>query len=178
LRRRALNICQFKRNPHHETSTRARFNPKHIDERVRIIEETTGKIPQTVLRWHVSRWGCVRLDTGKGFGRTGEVSTIVINAILIILDLWSKRVFLSWDNFGTSDVLIHVHIWNNWIRWRGRVIVYHIVIGCIDVSWILHFTLHNHVSYRLKDSLPVSTLQVITSHMRVLRYETKSERSR
>ena len=60
-------------------------------------------------------------------------------------------------------------------RWRAqwRVIVWCIVMRHVDVSWILHFTLHNHVSPWLKDPLLVSALQVITSnHMRVLRYKT------
>ena len=126
-----LNICQFERNPHYETTIRARFNPKHIDERVRIVKETTGKIPQTVRR-NVSWWGCERLKIGKSFGRvvSRKVSTIVIKGIVIILDLlhqtiwwdihvekkgytyWSKRVGLSWDNLGTSNVPMNVHIWN------------------------------------------------------------------
>jgi hypothetical protein len=116
-------------------TTRARLNSKHIDERVRIVEEKTGKIPQAVRWWHVSRWGCVWLDTGESFGRVGragnlKVSTIVITAILIILVLlhkviwldisvekegstyWSNRMRQCWDNFGSSDVPMHEHIWN------------------------------------------------------------------
>ena len=52
-------------------------------------------------------------------------------------------------------------------RWWGRVVVCCIVIGCINVWWILHFTLHNH---RLRDSLPIDAQLVITGHMRVLKY--------
>ena len=85
--RQTLNICQFERNPHHETTTGARLNPKHIDERVRIVKETTSKISQTV-RLNVSRWGCVRLEIGKSFVSSGgKVSTIVIKDIVIILEL-------------------------------------------------------------------------------------------
>ena len=40
-----------------------------------------------------------------------------------------------------------------------------VVIGCIDVSWIVHFTLHNHW---LRDNLPMDALLVINHHMRVL----------
>jgi hypothetical protein len=93
-----LNICQFELNPHHETTTRARFNPKHIDERVRIVEETTRKIPQTVRRWNVSRSGCVRLDTGETFGRIGrgKASTIAILVIVIILDLLHQVILVGY----------------------------------------------------------------------------------
>ena len=54
-------------------------------------------------------------------------------------------------------------------RWRGRVIVCRIVIGCVDVWWILHITLHNH---RLGEALSIDALLVITSHLRVLKSET------
>ena len=53
-------------------------------------------------------------------------------------------------------------------RWRGRAIVGHIVIGCVD---ILHFTWHSHISHWPKDALAMSALLVITIHMRVLRYD-------
>ena len=43
-----------------------------------------------------------------------------------------------------------------------------IVIGCVDVSWVLHFTLHNH---RLRDSLSIDALLVTTSSMRVLKHD-------
>ena len=92
-----LNICQFERNPHHETTTRAGLNPKHVDERVRIVKETTSKVPQTV-RWNFSRWDCVRLDTGESFGRISrrEVSIIVIvKDIMIILDLLHQMIWLA-----------------------------------------------------------------------------------
>ena len=54
--------------------------------------------------------------------------------------------------------------------WRGRVVVCHIVIGHIDLSWILHFTLHNRISHWPRDTLQMSALLVITNRMRVLRY--------
>ena len=50
----------------------------------------------------------------------------------------------------------------------GRVVVCRIVIGCLDVPWMLHFTMDNHW---LRDALLMDTLKllVITSHMRVLK---------
>ena len=48
----------------------------------------------------------------------------------------------------------------------------HIVIGCVDVSWILHFTLHGHVYRWLRDALSMNALLVITSHMTVLKRVT------
>ena len=108
-----INICQFECNPHLETTIRARLNPKHVDERARIIQEMTNKISQTVrCRWHVCGW--VGMNNGESFGRVGHgmVSTI---AIVILLDtlhevIWSdryddkkgpthrsKRVCLGWD---------------------------------------------------------------------------------
>ena len=48
----------------------------------------------------------------------------------------------------------------------------HIVIECVDVLWILHFTLHNCISHWPRDASPISALLVITNHMRVLRYDT------
>ena len=52
-------------------------------------------------------------------------------------------------------------------RWWGRVIVCRIVIGCFDVSWMPHFTVHRHW---LRGALlmDIFKLLVITSHMRVL----------
>ena len=50
----------------------------------------------------------------------------------------------------------------------------YVVIGCIDVALILHFALKNCISYwRLKDALPMDVLEVITSHMRVLKNDTQ-----
>ena len=57
-------------------------------------------------------------------------------------------------------------------RWRWRGILCRIVIGCVDVLWILHLTLHNRISHLLRDALPVSALVIITSQVRVLRYDT------
>ena len=46
-----------------------------------------------------------------------------------------------------------------------------IVIGCVDVLWILHLTFHNRIPHWLRDALPMSALVIITSQMRVLRYD-------
>ena len=54
-------------------------------------------------------------------------------------------------------------------RWRGRVIMCHVVVWCVNLSWILHIAWHNR---RPRDALPMSALLVITSHIRVLRYDT------
>ena len=106
----------------------------------------------------------------------------------------SKRVCLGWGWFGNSVIPIHLHIWNlrslriqlcvtpsvrnislyhtiTIAYWRGRVIVCRIVIGSVDVCWILHFTLHSH---RLSDVLPMDTFPEVASHMRVLKYDTHS----
>ena len=48
-----------------------------------------------------------------------------------------------------------------------------IVIVCVNVRWILHFTLHNH---RLRVSLPIDALLVITGHMKVLKQIHMGER--
>jgi len=93
---------------------------------------------------------------------------IVIKTIVIILDHWSKRVRLCWDNFDTFGVPIHVHIWNLRIRWRWRGVMCHIVIGCLDLLWILHFTLHNRISHWVRDALPMSALLIIATHLTVL----------
>ena len=52
-------------------------------------------------------------------------------------------------------------------RWWGRV-VRHIVIGCVDVWWMPHFTVH---SPGLKDALLIGAfkLLVTNSHMKVLK---------
>ncbi|KAF8260531.1 hypothetical protein EI94DRAFT_1748141 [Lactarius quietus] len=180
LRRRAPdseNLCQFKRNPHLETTTSARLNPKHDDARVRIVEETASKVSQTVNRWRLSRCGWVRRDTEKSFGRAsrGQVSTVTIKVVAIFLDLrfWNKRVCLSWGSSGSSDIPINVHMRYLWILWWRRVIVCWIVIGCVDVSRIPHFALHNHISHWLRDALPMDAfkLLVVSSHMAVLAVE-------
>ena len=88
-------ISQFERNPHLETTIRARFNPKHVDERARVVQEVASKIFQTVCcRWHVRRRGGVGPDTGKSFGkvRRRKVSTIVI---IILLELPHEMIWLD-----------------------------------------------------------------------------------
>ena len=57
-------------------------------------------------------------------------------------------------------------------RWRGRVVVSRIMIGCVDVGWILHFTLHTYVSHRLRDGLPMDPFPEVTNYMSVLTYNT------
>jgi hypothetical protein len=126
------NICQFKRNPHLETTSRAGLNPKHVDARARIVQETTCKISQTAYCWwHVRRLGWVGPDSGESFGRVsrrrGEVSTIAIVILsdllhqLIWLDRYvekkgcthrsgAKRVCLWWDRIGNSVIPMHVRI--------------------------------------------------------------------
>ena len=74
---------------------RARLDPKHVDERARIVQETASKISQAVrYRWHVHRWGWVRPDTGKSFGwvSQGKVCTI---AIIILLDLLHQMIWFD-----------------------------------------------------------------------------------
>ena len=61
-------------------------------------------------------------------------------------------------------------------RWGGRVILFCVVIGCVDVSWILHFTLHDHVSHWMRDALLMDALLVITSHSRVLKRDMIGKR--
>ena len=196
-------ICHFERNPDPDTTIRAGLNPKHVDERARIVQETTNNISQIIR----CRWGRIGPITGESFGRgasRGKVSPVPIVIPLdslhkmICLDSClekqgtthrSKRVCLGWV---TWVIPIHVHIWNlrslriqlcvtpsvrnillyhtiTIAYWRGRVIVCRIVIGSVDVCWILHFTLH---SYRLSDVLPMDTFPEVASHMRVLKYDT------
>jgi hypothetical protein len=38
------NIGQFERDPHVKTTARARLDPKHVDKRTRIVQETANKI--------------------------------------------------------------------------------------------------------------------------------------
>ena len=80
-----INICKFERNPDFEMPIRARFDPKHIDERARIVQNTTNKISQAVgCWWHISRWGWVGPDSGKSFGGVGgrKVSTVILSDAL------------------------------------------------------------------------------------------------
>ena len=126
-----IDIRQFERNPHLETTIRARFNPKHVDERARIVQEMASEIFQTVrCRLQVRRWGRVGPDTRKSFGwvghgKVGTIATIILLDILheiIWFDRYvekkgpthrSERVCLGWDWFSDSVILIHVlHIWN------------------------------------------------------------------
>ena len=125
-----INICQLQRNPHLETTTRTRLNPKHIDEGSGIVQETASKISQAVRSWwHVRRWGWVRLDSGNSLGRVGrgKLSAIVI---VILLDALhgiirlaryiekegpkhrSNRVCWGWNWFGSCLIPIHVDVWN------------------------------------------------------------------
>ena len=95
LNSKNINICQFECNPHLETTIRARLNPKHVDKRARIVQETTNKISQAVrCRWHVHRWGLVWPITGVGFGRDdrGKVGTI---AIMILSDALREMIGLD-----------------------------------------------------------------------------------
>lgn len=78
---------------------------------------------------------------------------------------------------GPADIIVSVTVRKEVYRkmtiaymWWGRVVVCRIVvIGCVDVSWIMRFTLHNH---RLGEALSIDALLVITSHLRVLKSET------
>jgi hypothetical protein len=99
---------------------------------------------------------------------------------------WSKRVCLCWGGFSDSYILMPMHVWNlrilhevsqsegkvnvtpmniayRWLGW-GIVCRCRIVIGCVNVEWIPHFTSHNHW---LKD-VPLEVLPVITGLMKVL----------
>ena len=185
-----INICRFECNPHLQTTTRARHNSKHVDERTRIVQDPTSKISQAVrCRQHVCRWAWIGMNIWKSFGRVScrKVSTITIVILLAALHeiIWldryvekkgpthrSKRVCLGWDRFSNPVILIHLHIWDlrglrillcvsvskaethhtidMAYRWWGRVVVCRIVIGSVDVWWILHFTLHNYISYWLR----------------------------
>ena len=64
-----------------------------------IVKVTVRKISQTVRRWHVSKWGWVRPDTGAGRVSRGELGTvdnrdIVIQVLLNILDQMDLVVFI------------------------------------------------------------------------------------
>jgi hypothetical protein len=206
---KTINICQLERNPDLETTTRTRLNPKHVDERTRIVQETASKISQAVrCWWHFHRWGWVGPDTGEGFRRVsrGKVSTM---AIMILLDLLyqpnrsdryvekkgyytpEQKVVLGREQvrrlrnpdacarrelaepadtimLSQSKGKLNMTSMIIAYRWWGRVVVCRIVIGCADVWWILQSTVH---SDWLRDALPMNALLVITSHMRVLKYD-------
>ena len=78
---------------------------------------------------------------------------------------------------GPADTIVRVMVRKEVYRktiiaymWWGRVEVCGIVvIGCVDVPWIMRFTLHDH---RLGEALSIDPLLVITSHLRVLKSET------
>ena len=210
-----LDIRQFERNPHLETTIRAILNPKHANERARIIQEMTSKISQAVrCRWNVHRWGRVGPDAGKDFGWVSRGKVCAIASIILLgllhemiwLDLYienkghthrSKRVCLGWGWFGNSVIPIHLHIWNlRGLRnaktlcasqsegkpnnvlmtiaygWRGRVVVGHIVIGCVDVWWVMHFALHSYISHWMRGAFSMDAFLVVTSHVRILKYDT------
>ena len=59
-------------------------------------------------------------------------------------------------------------------RWRGRMVVCHIIIGRVDVLWVLHFALHINISHGLRKALTDAFL-VVTNHMSVLQYDTRGE---
>ena len=88
LNSKNIDIRQFERNPHLETTIRARFNPKHVDKRARIVQETASEISQAVrCRLQVRRWGRVGPDTRKSFrwvghGKVGTIATIILLDIL------------------------------------------------------------------------------------------------
>ena len=110
----------------------ARLNTKHVDMRIGIVKVTDSKISQTVCGWHVSRFGRVRPDIGKGFGGVsrGKLSTVDKKTIIILpsllfpmiwLDIcgdkrdsthWSKRVCLSWGDFSDSYITMKIYVWN------------------------------------------------------------------
>jgi hypothetical protein len=49
------------------------------------------------------------------------------------------------------------------------VVVCCIVIDCVDVAWILHFILHDHIVCWLRDGFAMDALLVIRSHIEVLK---------
>ena len=107
---------------------------------------------------------------------------------------WSKRACLRWGSFSDSYITMQMHVWGLGIlhevseskrrlnvtpmniayMWWGWVIVCrcHIVIGCVNMALIMHFTLENYISYWLMNALSTGVLGVITCHMRVLRNDT------
>ena len=47
----------------------------------------------------------------------------------------------------------------------------HIVIGCVQVWWILHFILHNYISRWSRDALLMDAFLAVTSNIVVLVYD-------
>jgi hypothetical protein len=97
------------------------------------------------------------------------------------------------DRLGNSVIPMHVHIWNlrslqillrvivrkesyhattTAYRWWRKVVVCRVVIGHDDVRWVLHFARHSHISHWLRDAHLMDAFLVVTSHMRVLKYDT------
>ena len=73
------------------------------------------------------------------------------------------------DTMQSREGTLHITSIAITYRGRGRVIVGHVVILCVNLSWMLHIACHSH---RPRDALPMSALLVITSHIRDLRYDT------
>ena len=81
---------------------------------------------------------------------------------------------------GPADIIVSVTVRKEVYRkmtiaymWWGRVVVCRIVvIGCVDVWWILHFAFYSYVSHWLRDGLPMDTFLEVASHMRVLEDDT------
>lgn len=104
-------IGQFKRNPHLKTTTGARLDPKHIDERLGIVEETASKDSQTIRRWHISRGVSLRVgpDTGNDLGMVGcgkrgaSVKTAVILLKLLPLMIWLVICIRGEERFYTLE---------------------------------------------------------------------------
>ena len=133
------NIGQFERNPHLETTTRARLNPKHVNTRIGIVKVAVCQVSQTVCQRHVSRFDRVRPDTGKSLGRASrrKLSTLDERAIIIIPNLLcqmiclgvcaekkdsthrNKRVCLSWGGFSDSYITMQMRIWNLGVLHEG-----------------------------------------------------------
>ena len=55
------------------------------------------------------------------------------------------------------------------------MVVRPIVIGRVDVWWILYFTMHTYITHWLRDALPMDAFLVVTSHMRDLKYDIRGE---
>ncbi|KAF8260539.1 hypothetical protein EI94DRAFT_1748162 [Lactarius quietus] len=103
---------------------------------------------------------------------------MAIKAVAILLDLMllhqmiSKWVCLGWDSPGSSDIPIDVHMRNLWILvCEVRMILRRIVIVCVDVLWILHITLYNHIPHWLREALSMDTALIITGYVRVLEFQ-------
>ena len=58
------------------------------------------------------------------------------------------------------------------------MVVFHIVIGRVNVRWVQHFASHNYITHRLREA-PMDAFLVVTSHvsilMSVLKYDTRGE---